>query len=438
MALLSDDITTELVFGGAAGGSKTYLGCAWLINNCYAYPGTRWMMGRAVLKQLTQTTLLTFFDVCKQWKIKRDVDYSFNSQTNVITFHSTGSTIYLKDLFQYPSDPDFDSLGSAEYTGAFIDEASQITAKCKNIVRSRLRYKLDEYRLIPKLLMTCNPSKNFLYSEFYKPWKEGTLPIGKAFLPAKVGDNPFLPTSYIQTLKTLDKVSKERLLFGNWEYDDDPSSLMDFDAITDIYTNVVEGQKRIKGVDGNYLPDERKRYISADIARLGKDKTVIAVWYGLECVEIRSYKKTTIPTSCNLIRDAMNRHDVPASHVIVDEDGIGGGVVDGVYGVKGFVAQRTAFRKENYSNVKSQCGYKLAELINNRQLSVRTDNQQLRDDLNLELEQIKRYKIDQDGPLRILPKEKVKEILGRSPDYSDTLLMRCWFEYKPKPRLSFA
>lgn len=433
---LKDNITTELVYGGAAGGSKTYLGCAWLIMSCMEYPETRWLMGRAVLKQLTQTTLLTFFYVAKQWGLEKDTDYSYNSQSGIITF-ANKSQIYLKDLFAYPSDPDFDSLGSAEYTGAFIDEASQVTVKCKNIVRSRLRYKLDEYGLLPKLLMTCNPSKNFLYTEFYKPWRDGELEPGKAFIPAKIKDNPFLPLAYIKTMMTLDRVSKERLLYGNWDYDEDPAALMEFDAITDMYTNTVEGQIPGKDAAGHALPDIRKRYISADIARMGNDKTVIAVWYGLECVEIRAYKKTSTTTSANLIKDAMRRHQVPASHVIIDEDGIGGGVLDQIYGAKGFIAQTRPFKKENYKNLKSQCAFKLAELINTRQLAVRTTNEQLKNELNLELMQYKRHNIDKDGPLQLIPKELMKMSLGRSPDYADTLMMRMFFEYKSAPKLTF-
>ena len=72
-------------------------------------------------------------------------------------------------MFLYPSDRNFDSLGSLEITAAFIDEANQITEKAKNVVASRLRYKLDENNLIPKMLMTCNPAKNWTYTEYYRP-----------------------------------------------------------------------------------------------------------------------------------------------------------------------------------------------------------------------------------------------------------------------------
>ena len=48
------------------------------------------------------------------------------------------------------------------------------------------------------------------------------------------------------------------------------------------------------------------------------------------------------------------------------------------------------------------------------------------------LEQVKRKDIDKDGKLAIIPKEHIKQLIGRSPDYSDALMMRLYFELKPK------
>jgi hypothetical protein len=369
--------------------------------------------------------------------LQKGVDYKYNAMDGVIEFVQPGSTIYLKDLFAYPSDPDFDSLGSTEYTYAFIDEASQIKQKAKNVVRSRLRYMLDDFGIIPKLLMTCNPSKNFLYTEFYKPAKDNTLERGKAFIPSKVQDNPHLPDSYIATLKTLDKISQERLLYGNWEYDDDPATLMDYDAIIDLFSNTVEGQIPEKGPDGKRLPDSRKRYISCDVARFGKDKTVIAVWYGLECVELRAYAKTSTTTVAGKLREAMQRHKIGASKVIIDEDGIGGGVKDQLPRSKGFIAQTKPFKGENYKNLKAQCYYRLASLVNSGDIAVRTENVEYQQLLTEELEQVKAKDIDKDGKMAIIPKDKVSELLGRSPDFSDTMMMRMYFEFKPQAKLTF-
>ena len=93
----------------------------------------------------------------------------------------------------------------------------------------------DVYGLISKLLITCNPKKNWLYSEIYKPFKENRLPAHISFIQSLVTDNPHLTDDYIENLRnTKDKAKKERLLFGNWEYADDPTALCSYDNIVCI------------------------------------------------------------------------------------------------------------------------------------------------------------------------------------------------------------
>ena len=136
---LFDNTTNDILFGGAAGGGKSYIGCSWLILLCLKYPATRFLMGRSKLDNLKKTTLNTFFEVCGKWGITSGKHFNFNAGSNIIKFYND-SEILLKDLFHYPADPNYDSLGSLEITGAFIDEANQITEKAKNIVNSRIRY----------------------------------------------------------------------------------------------------------------------------------------------------------------------------------------------------------------------------------------------------------------------------------------------------------
>ena len=44
-----------------------------------------------------------------------------------------------------------------------------------------------------------------------------------------------------------------------------------------------------------------------------------------------------------------------------------------------------------------------------------------------ELGQLKTYDADKDGKLRILPKEKIKDNIGRSPDWLDVFIMLMFF-----------
>jgi phage terminase large subunit len=412
---LFDNETSEVLFGGGAGGGKSYIGCAWVIYSCIQYKGIRCLIGRSKLDTLKKTTLATFFQVCGSWGLKANKDYTFNGSSNVITF-SNGSEVILKDLFSYPSDPNFDSLGSLELTLAFIDECNQITQKAKAILSSRIRYKLDEYNLIPKLFMSCNPAKSWVYNEFYLPYKQNQLPTYRKFVQALASDNIHISKHYEEQLLKLDEISKQRLLYGNWEYDDSEDKLIEYNAILNMYENTTI--------------ESGNKYISADIARFGKDKTVIIYWNGLRAEKIKVLDTNTITQAADIIREMQRSEGVTLGNIIVDDDGVGGGLRD-ILRCKPFVNNSKAINNENYQNLKTQCYYKLAEYINAGKLYVQTNNTQIKDNLTKELEQVRRDKIDKDTKLALMPKEKVKQMLGRSPDYSDALMMRMYYELKP-------
>lgn len=424
---LMDKTTTEIFFGGAAGPGKSTLGCMWLLYICQTYPGARCLMGRAILKTLKESTLLTMFDILAKNDMKKDADYSYHPMEGLIKFPN-GSQIHLKDLFAYPSDPEFDELGSTEYTCAFIDEGSQITSKAKNICMSRIRYRLDEFKLIPKLLIASNPCKTFLYYEFYKPWKDGTLEPYRKMITALVSDNPHISPHYIENLKKLDKNSRERLLYGNWEYDEDPARLFEFDAITDIFTNRGE--------------ETEDQFLSCDIARYGSDRCVIKRWRGLRIASIIHFRHSSVPDTAAQIEKIAGENGIRRSHIVADDDGVGGGVVDMLKGIVGFVNNSKPIeardgKKENYANLKSQCYFKLAEYVAAGRIGCYKEvPQDVKEMLTEDLEQIKRKGADKDGPLCIIGKEEIKEHLGRSPDFADAMMMRMYFELKKSSPIS--
>jgi hypothetical protein len=429
---LNDDVTSEILFGGGAGGGKTYLGCSWALMLCLKYPGVRGLIGRAKLKTLKKTTGKTLFEVMrKEWKLVADEDYFYNDQKSEIKF-ANGSEILFQDLFLYPSDPEFDELGSLEISFAFLDEVSQIIKRVKEVIKSRIRYRLDEYGLSPKLLMSCNPGKGFPYTDFYKPYKNKMLPENKKFVKSLVGDNPFISKHYIKNLRSIDdKKIKARLLFGDWEFDDDPSALLTLEAITDLFTNKAK--------------QSEEGYISGDVSRKGNDKMPIIYWEGLQAKEIhiipKEIRKDT-KKSASFIVQLAEKKGVRRSHIVLDDDGVGGGVVDQVRGCVGFVNNSSPIKPPkwdsekknkplNYANLKTQCAYKFAELAEKGKIGIDDpDDSQIREDISEELEQLKEGGFETEGKLRLTKKEKVKELIGRSPDYSDTLIMRMIFEIK--------
>ena len=419
---LKDSSTTEIIYGGAAGGGKTALGCLWLIECCQKYKRSRWLMGRAKLKTLKETTLNTFFELASDLGISNQ--FTYNAQSNIIKWNN-GSEILLKDLFLYPSDPEFDNLGSLEISGAFIDEVSQITYKAWQIVKSRIRFKLKEFNIIPKILGTCNPSKTWSYREFYKPSSISELAEDRAFIQALPKDNIHLPQSYLDSLLSLDNQSRERLYYGNWEYDDDPTCLIEYDSIKALQTNIYA--------------DTGIKYIVCDVARFGSDKAVISVWDGWHLVQIIKFDISKTTDIQNAITALIVKYKVMRSNVIVDDDGVGGGVTDNL-NATGFVNNSKPTNPQ-YVNLKTECAYKLADNIHNIYISAELSEKDIAE-IEQELEQLKTYDNDKDGKLKILPKAKIKENIGRSPDFLDVFIMRQLPEVRPNrrhsaPKLSF-
>jgi hypothetical protein len=134
-----------------------------------------------------------------------------------------------------------------------------------------------------------------------------------------------------------------------------------------------------------------------------------------------------VDDSAKMIRALANKHSISMSNTLVDEDGVGGGVVD-ILRCRGFVNNSKPINKENYNNLKSQCSFKMANLIVEKQVYEPTKDTQLISIVTEEMEQVKQHNIDEDGKVAIVPKDKVKEMIGRSPDEWDSIMMRAYFD----------
>lgn len=411
------DYQTEFIgYGGAAGGGKSYLGCYWLMQLGFYAPGTRYFIGRDSLKNTRDSVLNTWRKLSKELQFTE-----WKYQDNYIRFKN-GSEIEFLDLSFYPQkDPLYERFGSREYTGGWIEEAAPVNYMAFEVLKTRIgRWMNDEYNIKKKILCTFNPRKTWIDRVFYRPYANKKETERIKFIPALATDNPHLPADYIKTLEELkDEATKQRLLYGNFDYDDDPSSLISYYDIQALYTNL-----HVK--DGD-------KYITADVARYGSDKAIILVWSGLKIIEKYVFPVSSTVDIENCINSLRVKHAIIGRNIIIDSDGVGGGVVDHIAGCTGFVNNGKPKDKQYY-NLKSECGYKLAEIINDIHIESELSEQE-KEEINQELGQLKTFDSDKDNKLRIMPKEKIKENIGRSPDWLDNFTMRMYpliYQYRSR------
>ena len=187
----SQNLPQLILGGGAAGGGKSYIGSVWLVSSCIRFENIRAVVARKTLKSLKESTWNTIKSILKDWGLKEDTNYKINNLEGTLTFWND-SVIIMKEMADIPSDPNFERFGSSEYTIAMVDEVSEISERAVEVLFSRLRWRTHETFKTPRMLLTTNPTINWVRSRFVQD-ENGDKVIcreGEAYIPFSVFDNP--------------------------------------------------------------------------------------------------------------------------------------------------------------------------------------------------------------------------------------------------------
>lgn len=424
---LTDDTTREIWYGGAAWWWKSWIGTCRIRLMANSYPRSRWFLGRRELSNLMKTTVNTYYKIGQFYNIPAKMMGKLDKKYNIIRFEN-GSEILLLDCATQPADPLFTRFWSLELTWGFIDESNEIDEQAITILKTRIWRQNNikvwnrTVHLIPKILQTFNPDQWHVKRNFYTPRKTNTLPDYRKFVPSLVTDNDFIDPEYITQLKnTSDEITKQRLLYGNFDWSGEAGKLFRHDEIEDLFETYVEKSDIT--------------YISVDVARLGDDKTVICIRKWLECIKIIQYERNTIPEIADRIKDLEQMYYVSRRNIVVDSDWVWWWLADLLRGCTNFVNNSSPYKLEsekrwyvirNYANLKAQCYFKLKEMMEKRLIRVYAD-WVIRDKLSEELENIFITWIDTDGKVKIEDKKELKRRINRSPDFADAIMFRMIF-----------
>ena len=245
-------------------------------------------------------------------------------------------------------------------------------------------------------------------------------------------DNPYIDPRELEKAKqeTDYETYKQEYLA---EYVDNQGALFAYSCLLDVFSNTVEKSNR--------------KYLVVDIADDGSDKTIFSFWEGLEEYRREAFERLNTELIINKIREYTASDKIPYSNTIVDGIGVGAGVassslLDGIINYKGsYGAIKTdmdivrlpnvGYLKDaplvtDYKNLRSQCIFTLAGLVNNHKIASRVEGR-FREYI---IEELSTYQDASkgDGKRMAMTKEDVKNIIGRSPDHSDCFQMRMYFE----------
>ena len=65
LQILTSNDCSEFLYGGAAGGAKSWTGVCWILFMAIIFPNTRWFIARNELKDIVDSVYVTFIKVAR-------------------------------------------------------------------------------------------------------------------------------------------------------------------------------------------------------------------------------------------------------------------------------------------------------------------------------------------------------------------------------------
>lgn len=396
---------TSILFGGAMGGGKSWIGCRLLDE--YAtrtierfdlqptkYPIQLGFLGRYRGVDFNDTTLET-------WKRTIPNHYYIRTQDKEIV---------IEDRVKYAyggldSTEAVSKFSSAEFAVIFIDQAEECDRDKVAVLMSRFRLKINDTPLPYKSLFTANPKNCWLKDEFV---------LGndskKVYIPALPAENPHLPDSYRASIEDAFKHRPELLiayLEGSWD------SLEGADIIIkDIWV------REASEVHISYV-GRPKRVFGCDIARYGDDRTVIYYLEGTDILDEMIFgQKDTMYTAGRVHIWAQEKKP---DLIGIDVIGLGAGVADRLREMGNKVLDYNGAGKpqneEKFGNLRAESWWNTGRRFAEKDIKLTWKDEEVRRELSCASYLIKNGKIWAEA------KEDIKKRLMRSPDKADAYII---------------
>jgi len=379
------------LYGGAMGGGKTWALCAEAIALSCDYPGNRGYLCRHTLKAFKKTTFLVLDKMLQD----SGLIVKHHQTDNVYTLPG-GSTIYYGGLGDDVSA--IEKLKSMELGWFAIDEASETTESFFLMLASRLRLQLPGIQYFG--LLGSNPAPGWLKHRFIDQKRPNHI-----FIPALPRDNPDLPLDYIRRLEEVFPPEwQQRFIQGDWTAFEGMNNIFPYQAIQAAIVHELHPSTPIE--------------LGVDVARYGDDETVLGLRLGGVAKLLQITRKQDLMSTTGLVVQAYRDHS--PSHVKVDADGLGAGVVDRLreqdIDVVEIHGGGKARDPERFKNLKAEIYWGFRERLVAGNIS-------LPDDLELQAQLTScEYRVNSAGQIEIVSKDEMKKRGLKSPDRAEALI----------------
>ena len=421
---------TDLLYGGAKGGGKSYLLCVWAflwsrtLITILKVPRLKnplpvGFIGRKRGVDFNKTTLETWKKIIPQ------AGYYIREQDKEIIIENR-----VKILFGGLDDREnINKFNSAELAFFGVDQAEETERSDIGVIEASMRLIYNGIQPPYKSLYTANPAECWLKDDFVKGKRTGAI-----FVPALPADNEHLPDNYIARLEksfSYDQVLLQAYRDGNWEVMMSSRNVIPSKYMDELqgYTHHPEKNRFCVVCDPATGGDECviyvfEHYVIRDMLILHTDDTMIIVGemmikanqYGAEVfgVDVIGIGKGVFDRLVELTKRPIRPAEKKADDFPFEDEMPEKKVVD-------IHSSRASSNPERWGNLRDEIWWKARELIIDHKVAYPKD-----EELRRQLCAVRYKIISSDGKVKLELKADTKKRLGRSPDRADAYVYGLW------------
>lgn len=209
-----DSAASEVLFGGAAGGGKSYAQVIDALIYALTYKGSKQLILRRTLPELNKSIIRTHLEIYPKSL------YKYSASNHSGKFFN-GSII---DFGYCDSENDVYKYQSAEYDVIRFDELTHFTRQMYIYLLSRVRGANSYPKQVKSSANPGGVGHTWVKERFIDIGPPGKVYKGehgdRVFIPSLVTDNSFLlkaDPNYIKRLQNLDEKDRKALLYGDWD-----------------------------------------------------------------------------------------------------------------------------------------------------------------------------------------------------------------------------
>jgi len=359
------------------------------------------------LRQLQNSIRQSIYTLIKDLIYQMGIQREFTFTISEIRHDRTGSTFKFMGISR-----NVDEIKSTENIDiCYIEEAHALSKDQWDVINPTIRKEHSE------IIILFNPQhrNDFVFQNFIEKPSRNSI-IRKI----NYDENPYLSDTMmnvIQEEKEKDIEEYEHIYLGVPREGDDRALF----AYSDI-ESAMDGD--FVGVD-----DMGVETLAVDVARYGKDKSVITKRRGFKIYGLKEYKGYSTTELATVVDNEYRTR--PFDGVAVDTIGVGAGVYDKLLqmGVRGLIEGNVSMKAEElkvYQNKRSEMYFMLREFVA-RGGKLPNDKE-----LKEELLAIKYFYNQASGKIQLISKDDLKEELGRSPDKSDSVALHFFSKVRPQ------